>query len=197
MLLKDYEYHLSISPLIEQSVKSHERIAVVKEALPTTEQLESVGNPQGEALVYKIFEEYAPHDWPDASLKMAVVARLRFNSEPTPSIDIVGLSVGKYNIPLSGGRTAVRPLRNLGEGVIELVHKNDEFIFVIILAGGSPVSLDIAEISTPSDMTQINPAFNHQGLPVKLGSPTNFTSDDVSRQMELMGLRPIALKEKP
>ena len=196
MLLKDYEYHLSISPLIERSVDSHERIAVVKEALPTAEQLEAVSNPQGEALVYKIFEEYAP-EWPDASLKMAVVARLRFNSEPTPSIDIVGLSVGKYNIPLTGGKTLVRPLRNLGECVIELVHKNDEFIFIVILAGGCPVSLEIAETCTPPELTKITPAFNHQGFPVKLGSPTNFTSDDVSRQMELMGLRPVALKEKP
>ena len=196
MLLQDYEYHLSISPLIERSVNSHERIAVVKEVLPTTEQLEAVGNPCSEAIIYKIFEEHAP-EWPDASLKMAVVARLRFNNEPTNSIDIVGLSVGKYHIPLFGGKTSVRPLRRLGESVVELVHKNDEFIFVVILAGGCPVSLEIAETYTPPELTKITPAFNQQGFQVKLGSPTTFTQEDVNRQMELMGLRPVALKEKP
>ena len=196
MLLQDYEYHLSISPLIEHAVSTKERIAIVKEGLPNAEQLEAVSNPSGEAIIYKIFEEHAP-EWPDASLKMAVVARLRFNNEPTNSIDIVGLSVGKYHIPLFGGKTSVRPLRRLGESVVELVHKNDEFIFVVILAGGCPVSLEIAETYTPTELTKITPAFNQQGFPVKLGSPTNFTQEDVNRQMELMGLRPAALKENP
>ena len=166
MLLNDFEYHLSISPLIAHATEGKERIAIVKETLPSADKLASVANPKGEALVYKIFEEYAP-EWPAAAIKMAVVVRLRFNTEPSLSIDIVGVSVGKYLIPLSGGRTSIRPVRSLGESVVELVHKNDEFIFVVILAGGCPVSLDVAEISTPNDATQINPAFSDKLFPVK------------------------------
>lgn len=188
MLLNDYEYHLSISPLIVRSVNSHERIAVVKEALPSAEQLEAVDNPHSEALIYKVFEEYSP-EYPDAPIKMAVVSRLRFNKEPSHSIDIVGLSVGKYAIPLTGGQSAIRPLRGLGEGVMEVVHKNDDYIFVILLAGGCPVELNIAEVPKPFGLTQITRVLNHQGFPVNLGSPINFTQEDVSRQIKLMGLR--------
>ena len=186
MLLDDFQYHLTLSPLIRESIASKERIAIVKETHPSQAQLDEVKNEFNEYLVYKVFEEDTVDGDHDAVCSMAAVTRLRHTPE-LAALDIVGLSVGKFKIPLTGSRTVTRVAKELGESVIELTHRQGNLLFIVHLAGGCPLALFVADIpELDPGFVQRNPT-QRGGLAVQLGSPVWFTPNDIKRQAELMG----------